>query len=163
VGTTLTREGPAVARLADLKDPGQRELAGKWTPADILSRLSTEELRHRAAYACGVKQRATAQQGEHAIFLHAHARAVLGSEPAAEHVIEQGRLKRLAESAPSTELRGAWLQGRRQHSEGHQYPPGLLGAVDKRLLGQPVIGDPGLAAVAEACVNRVKAAREHRN
>jgi hypothetical protein len=110
----------------------------------------------RCAHAADIFQTAGSQQAEHYRYLHSHARLVLRSEPVAEHVLERKRLGDLETSAPSPEIRRAWHAARREHSEAHAYPPGLEDAVDQVFLGRLILGDPGLATVAEAAVKRVR-------
>jgi hypothetical protein len=144
-----------VAKLTDLKDEAHRRLAEKHIPADVLNRLSPEELRYRVRHCRQVMQRADTLPAETCRALHAHARKMLKSDPVAEYFIEQQRRAELASNV-SAEMRAGYHEMVRHHKEAHDYPPGLANAVNQTLLGKPVIDDPELATVAEAAVRRVK-------
>jgi hypothetical protein len=139
-------------------------MAENWIPPGVLSKLSPAELLYRCKYAAEVRRRAKDQPPEQYRHLHAHARKVLGSESVADYIKEQRRFGELERNASARieqdadgnpySIAGIWREARRKHADDNVYPPGLETAADMTLLGKPVLGDPELAAVAEAAVNQ---------
>jgi hypothetical protein len=142
-----------MATLDQLHDPDEIALAAKHVPPDILSRLSAAELRYRVRHAKHVADRAKeASLPESRQSLNNHAVKLLSSEPAVDHIHEKMRRQALANGAPA-HLWGAYYDVIRTHKEAHAYPSGLLAACNQALEGRPVVGDPELAATADACVS----------
>jgi hypothetical protein len=148
-----------MATLDQLKDADERSFAARMIPADVLSRLSIAELRYRTRHGRHLINRARevpVRESQQA--LSAHAAKIMASEPAVDHIHKRMRHQALADGAPS-HLWGAYFDMVRTHRGAHDYPPGLLAACNQVLEGRPVVGDPELAAVAEACVNHARTAK----
>src|SRR5258706_11580086 len=137
-----------MARLEDLSNPDHRRLAEKRIPADLLARLHPAELLYRVKHSRKVMDTADTLPAESCRIHHAHVRKMLRSEPAADHILEQQRLRELEAASPSHDSRRAWRDALIEREEAHAYPPGLLEAVEMCFLGRPVLGDPETSAVA---------------
>jgi hypothetical protein len=138
-----------VAKATDVPQE-HGKLAAK-VPADVLSRLSSAELRARCVLAAEHARTAENAQAEHARYLHAHALAVLRSLPVVEFIAEKRRLAQQALGVRDLELRQAYRRQEQDLKEGNAYPSGLQAAVDDALLGNRV-NDPALAALAAEIV-----------
>jgi len=157
-----------MATLTDL--PAEhRDMVRRHMDEKTLAKLSPAELRYRCAYAHEVRQRAKGQPEEHYRFLGKHALRVLNSKPIMEHLAEVHRLHELRQMSSSAKrqdeegvirsVQGAWAHAIRDEEEANEYPPGLYAAVDMRLGGKPVLGDPELEQVADACIAHARRQR----
>jgi transposase len=128
-----------------------RGLAGK-IPLKVLARLSRAELVYRVKHAKQLHDAAAKHPvPESALAVRDHAARILEAEPAAEYVETHRKHNERLQAAPA-HLQWEYRAMMQEHKEAHEYPPGLVAAIERTLLGQAVIGDNELAAVAEASV-----------
>lgn len=143
-----------MATLDQVKDADERALAARHVPAKVLSRLSAAELRYRARHAKRIIDRAReVPVRESRAALTEHANKILRSVPAVEFIHERAHRAELQRQAPS-HLQPHYHAMVAGYNDAHDYPPGLIPACNQVLEGRPVVGDPDLAATAEACVAR---------
>ena len=142
-----------MAALEDLKDAAERRLAATWIPADVLARLTREELRLRCRHARELLDRSTGSgiPQESYLALQANARKVLRSVPASEYRLELGKRTELAANAPGADARLSYRAMVDSYRDSQLHPPALLWAVEQTLLGK-YVPDPELKAVAQAAI-----------
>jgi hypothetical protein len=132
-----------MAKVTDA--PAEHRRHANSVPADILNRLSADELRVRCAHMFDLHQAADTAPAFHARYLVAHARKVGRSMPVVHYITEKARLSRLAASADRQihwgpdgpwSLAGSYEGVRRELADEHAYPDGLEAAVDAAMLGR---------------------------
>jgi hypothetical protein len=129
-----------MARTADVVEHLRRH--AEIVPDDILARLSRAELRARceAAEEHHMTSKRTGDP-EHARYLLAHARKVLRSQPVVEYIEELRRLASLTNDASDRDVKRTYRDARVEHEQANAFPPGLVLAVDRAILGQATTPD----------------------
>lgn len=144
-----------MARITDV-ETGHRARANR-VPAGILARLSPAELRLRCEHSAELgRQAGQIADSEISGALSARADRVLKAPPAAEY-LETLRKRRAAAARMSGDARHDAHAGIAEYAAEHCYPPGWLGALDKRLLGQPA-ADQAMSDAADQAIAHAKRA-----
>lgn len=126
-----------MAKANDLP-AGQRGYA-KRIPADLLNKLTPEELRLRAREAARIEADADiTSDPEGKAGLNALARSYLTAMPIKDYLADKARLTQGALSAPSLDIKYAYNQSLAALNENNRYPHDLLIAAEKRSMGEEV-------------------------
>jgi hypothetical protein len=116
--------------------PAAHRSTAEMVPEKIRARMTSEELRHRAAYCHRIESGPQTGDAKRALF--ALSRKILRSIPIREYIESRAKFHQLAADAPSGinspafEFRSAAAKLKADNA----YPPGLEAACERRLLGK---------------------------
>lgn len=134
-----------MAKLTDLP----KELRLTASRMKHLERMPAEEARHRAGHIQGLEQRSPVT-GEYQQLVLAHTSRLLASLPVAEYLASIRHLNEMASASPGggidSPAHGFRAAASKLKSE-HVYPPGLVDACERRLLGKDPMFEADIDAI----------------